>query len=48
MVQIGSQMPDWKKHQLITRFRQEFSSCDIKLEGEGVNISGEATIKTRF
>lgn len=41
-------MPDWKKHELITRFRSEFKSCDIKLEGSGVNISGEATMRTSF
>ena len=48
-VTIGSQMADWQKHQLITRFRSEFKSCDIKITAEnGVNISGETTMKTRF
>ena len=45
MVKAGGQMPDWKKHQLITDFRKAFKSCDVKMEGTGVNISGEATIK---
>lgn len=48
LVKAGGQMPDWKKHQLITEFRQAFKSCDVRLEGKGVNISGEATMRTSF
>lgn len=41
-------MPDWKKHELIVKFRKEFSSCSVVLEGPGVTISGEAVMRTHF
>lgn len=48
VVKVGSQMPDWKKHELIMRFRQEFGSSVILEVGQGTNISGEATMRTSF
>lgn len=41
-------MPDWKKQELIQKFRSEFSSCNIVMSGTGVNISGEATMRHSF
>jgi hypothetical protein len=48
VVKVGSQMPDWKKHELIMRFREEFGSSVILEVGQGTNISGESTMRTRF
>lgn len=40
-------MPDWKKHELIKRFRAE--SINVIVEsGGGTNISGESTIRRSF
>jgi flagellar biosynthesis protein FlhB len=47
-VTIGSVMPDWKKLELIEKFRKEFKSSTIVEHGSGVNISGEATINIHF
>lgn len=47
-VTIGSQMEDWEKWELIKKFREEFKSCTIVSSGHGVNISGEAEMKTSF
>jgi hypothetical protein len=48
VVKVGGQMPDWKKHELIMRFREEFGSSVILEVGKGTNISGEATMRTSF
>lgn len=41
-------MPDWKKHELIMKFRQEFGSSVILEVGSGTNVSGESTMRTSF
>ena len=47
-VTIGGQMQDWQKHELIMKFRREFASSNVVIRGVGVNLSGEATMGTRF
>lgn len=47
VVKVGGQMPDWKKHELIQKFRSEAINVIIE-SGSGANISGESSIKRSF
>ena len=48
IVTIGGIMADWQKHEMIKKFREEFKSSNVVIRGVGVNLSGEATMRTRI
>lgn len=45
---IGGQMADWQKWELIKEFREKFKSSNLVIRGVGVNLQGEATMRTRI
>lgn len=47
-VGIRDELPEWKQHEIIVRFRREFKSSEVTMSDGKLTISGSSKIHHRF